>query len=61
ICKAVRNGNRNITDKLVKCMPYYPEDWQKRFLQNLQDLTDPENPLMYLPDGTPFLKGEPHL
>lgn len=55
ISKAIRNGESNFAERLVDCINGYPEDWQKAFMENLKDLTDLEDPLMYLADGTPFL------
>ena len=44
-----------IRDALVKSIISLPDDWQKRFVESLKDLTDEHNPEMYLFDGSPFL------
>jgi uncharacterized protein (TIGR02391 family) len=60
ISGAVRDGDSAVRGKLIGSIRSgrFPEEWQKEFAENLKDLTDPDNPAIYLPDGTPFLKGE---
>jgi hypothetical protein len=60
ISGAVRDGDSDVRGKLIDSIRWgrFPEEWQKKFAENLKDLTDPDNPATYLPDGTPFLKGE---
>ena len=60
ISSAVRHGDSNVRQRLLDSIrnSYFPEEWQKEFAENLKDLTDPDNPAIWLPDGTPFLQGE---
>jgi len=56
IRSCVRSGNKFVKDQLVEYIRLSsPSEWDKAFAENLSDLTDPDNPEMFLPDGTPFL------
>lgn len=58
ICDSLRSGNEFVKDCLlgwVAATP--PEEWREEFISNLGDLTDPDNPEIYLADGTPLLGG----
>ena len=56
ISEIVRNDYETSIDYFTSAFHRYPEDWQDEFVKKLEDLTDPENPAIYLPDGTAFLK-----
>jgi uncharacterized protein (TIGR02391 family) len=56
ISDAIRAEDEPVTDAFVSRFPGLPDDWQQEFASLLADLTDPENPAFYLPDGTPFFK-----
>ena len=56
ISNAVRREDNLIREALVESILTLPEDWQKGFIDELKDLTDEEDPEVYLSDGTPFLK-----
>lgn len=58
ISKAIRNGDTSVRQELLKWVNSFPNDWQTRLVENLKDLTDPDNPEYYLPDGTPFLTAQ---
>lgn len=56
IADCVRAGNEYVKDALVNYMcSASPLEWDEEFGENLKDLTDPDSPEAYLPDGTPFL------
>ncbi len=56
ISKAIRNNEIAVRQYLIDSIWEYSEEWQKGLLEELKDLTDPEHPLAFFPDGTPFLK-----
>ncbi len=56
ICDCVRAGNEFVKDCLLEYLSTSsPAEWDEEFVKNLSDLTDPDNPEVYLPDGTPLL------
>ena len=55
ICTAIRNGDAFLQSRLVESIYNYPESWVKNIVESLSDLTNPDWPLIVLPDGTPFL------
>jgi hypothetical protein len=56
IAESIRSGNEFMKNSLVQyIMTGPPPGWKKKFLESLNDLTDPDNPEVYLYDGTPFL------
>lgn len=55
ISNSIRDGDETIRNRLLQGLPSLPDEWQKRFTEALKDLTDEENPEIYLPDGSPFL------
>ena len=60
ISDSIREGDEAICNSLIGNICSLPENWQKRFAEALKDLTDEDNPLMYLNDGSPFLaSGQP--
>jgi uncharacterized protein (TIGR02391 family) len=56
ISKAIRNNEFAVRQCLIDSIWDYTEEWQKGLVEELKDLTDPEHPLAFFPDGTPFLK-----
>jgi uncharacterized protein (TIGR02391 family) len=52
---AVRGGDKAVTDSLVRRVCNFPTEWRTMLVEELRDLTNPDYPLLYLPDGTPFL------
>jgi uncharacterized protein (TIGR02391 family) len=62
ICDCVRAGNEFVKDTLLTYLSTSsPPEWDEEFVENLSDLTDPDNPEFYFPDGTPLLgKFVPH-
>jgi uncharacterized protein (TIGR02391 family) len=56
ITESVRAGNEYMKDSVKHWMSTTsPHEWDEKFVESLKDLTDPDNPELYLPDGTPFL------
>jgi uncharacterized protein (TIGR02391 family) len=55
LCACVRRGNEFVKDRLIGAARKYPAEWNERIASKLEDLTDSDNPEIYLPDGTPFL------
>jgi len=56
ISECVRAGNEYVKDSMKDWMlTTSPHEWNEEFVKNLEDLTDPDNPESYLPDGTPVL------
>lgn len=56
IAKCVREGNEFLKDCLADWLrPGAPAEWESELLDSIKDLTDPDNPEYYLPDGTGFL------
>jgi uncharacterized protein (TIGR02391 family) len=55
ISNIIRNGDLVVRKALINWVRSYPEEWQKKFAEQLKDLTDPKRPELYLSDGTPFL------
>jgi len=55
IAAAVREGDKAVTDSLVRYVSYFPTEWRTKLVEDLRDLTNPDYPLLYLPGGTPFL------
>jgi uncharacterized protein (TIGR02391 family) len=56
IGECVRAGNEYVKDSMKNwMMTTSPPEWDEEFMKSLEDLTDPDNPELYLPDGTPFL------
>lgn len=58
ICRAVRENEGEALDGIKDWIQQYPERWQRAFVTKLNDLTDPNQPAIYLSDGTPFLRSE---
>ena len=56
IADGMREDNDLFIDALVDNFNEVPDDWKNELNEKLKDLTDPDRPLLYLPDGTPFLK-----
>lgn len=56
ICKSVRDNEDDAINGLKDWIQGYPERWQRTFVTKLNDLTDPNQPAIYLSDGTPFLR-----
>ncbi|MBI5713517.1 MAG: TIGR02391 family protein [Chloroflexi bacterium] len=57
----IRGGDRILRKALVENIYSLPENWQSGFVESLKDITNEDDPQLYLPDGTPFLKSEPLL
>jgi len=55
ISKSIREGDEMVRKGLLQYISWLPDEWQKRFTEALKDLTDEENPEIYLSDGSPFL------
>ena len=55
ITSQVRQGDSNVRAALLSRIGHFPNEWQSQLAEALNDLTDRENPAMYLDDGTPFL------
>lgn len=55
IVAAVNDDDANVRSYLISAVLSYPIEWQKKFAEELNDLTDEENPAVHLADGTPFL------
>ncbi len=55
IVSAVRGDDENVRSALIAYVRSYPEIWQKKLAAALTDQTDPSNPAVVLPDGTPLL------
>ena len=55
ITTAVREGDKAVTNSLVQYVSHFPIEWRTKLVENLRDLTNPDYPLLHLPDGTPFL------
>lgn len=53
--KAVRVEDTVMKCRLADCLADYPEVWRNEIVKELEDITDPDNPGFYLPDGTPVL------
>ena len=56
ICDCVASGNESVKDCLVEWLTTTaPREWRDEFVRNLSDVTDPDNPEIYLRNGTPLL------
>ena len=55
IVALVRQDDYSVRSVLVSNIRNFPGEWQTQIAESLQDLTDPENPAVFLDDGTPFL------
>jgi hypothetical protein len=56
ICHCIESGNEFVKDRLLESLRLgLSEEWDKEFIENLSDLTDPDFPEIYLSDGTPLL------
>ena len=53
--RVVLAGDQSMKTRIVNFLLYSPPEWYKEILETFKDLTDTENPELYLPDGTPFL------
>jgi hypothetical protein len=51
----IRENNKSVRNSFIENFALLPERWQKDFGESLQDLTDKDNPALYLYDGSPFL------
>ena len=58
IASGIENDDVDLCEILIDVIRYYPDDWQRKFAADLEYLTDPEYPAVYLFDGTPFLRSE---
>jgi uncharacterized protein (TIGR02391 family) len=54
VADSVRAGNQFVKGCLVNYLLGSPV-WRVELVEELEDLTDPDDPEIYLPDGTPFL------
>ncbi|MCX7001067.1 MAG: TIGR02391 family protein [Candidatus Sumerlaeota bacterium] len=56
ISNSIREDDEATRNALIRNIYELPDSWQKEFVKELKDMTDENNPEIYLPDRTPFLK-----
>lgn len=55
LAAAVESDDEVVRRMLISSAAEFPEEWQKRLAHILKGHTDPQNPGVVFPDGTPFL------
>jgi len=58
IAKRIRESDAFVRNKLTEKINSMPDDWINEFSVTLKDMTDENNPEMYLVNGNPFLKND---
>lgn len=58
IANRVRDNDFRTRSAVIENITSLPENWQTEFENALKDLTDRDNPAIYLANGNPFLKLE---
>lgn len=55
ISEEIRNENEIVRKIVINNVHLFPDIWQKQFSESLKDLTDENNPALFLIGGIPFL------